>query len=115
MFLPESDVLILYIPHEIPSRNQLRNFQRNVLSISEALNYEKVAINLSKVKYISTKNLRTLIDLKSHIESKGGEIVFYNLGPLVIKLLLKSGLYRFLNVVNNKEKLQNYFSQILSA
>lgn len=115
MFLPESDVLILYIPHEIPSRNQLRNFKRNVLSISDALHYEKIAVNLSKVKYISTKNLKMLIDLKTLVESKGGEIVYYNLGPLVIKLLLKSGLYRFLNVVNNKEKLKKYFSEILSA
>src|SRR3989339_1345562 len=115
MFLPESDVLFMYIPYEAPSKYQLRNFLRNVLFLMEETENYSVAVNLSRVKFISKRNLSFLIELTSRVKESGGSVVFYNINPLISKTLLESGLHKFIDMINNENSVRAYFHQILSA
>ena len=115
MFLPESDVLFMYIPYEIPSKYQLRNFRRNVLFLMEETDNYNVAINLSRVLFINKRNLSFLIELTTKVKETGGSVVFYNINPTVSKTLLESGLHKFINIMNNENRVRAYFHQLLSA
>ena len=115
MFLPESDVLIMYIPFEAPSRSQLRQFHRNVLYLMESLGSKNVAIDLSKLKIMNIRNLKFLVGLNNYFKENGGSLVYYNLQPLIIKNLLQSGLYKFVSVVKNECKLEEHFKRTFSA
>lgn len=115
MFLPESDVLFMYIPYEAPSKYQLRNFLRNVLFLMDETDNHNVAVNLSRVKFISKRNLGFLIELTSRVKEAGGSVVFYNINPTISKTLLESGLYKFVNIIHNENSVRAYFHQLLSA
>ncbi|MGD9580290.1 MAG: STAS domain-containing protein [Vampirovibrionia bacterium] len=82
--------------------------------MDETDNYH-VAVNLSRVQFISKRNLTYLMELTTRVKEAGGSIVYYNVNPVISKTLLESGLYKFVNVINNENRVRTYFQQLLSA
>lgn len=115
MYLPNSDLLILYLPNELPTLSELRVFKKNVMHLVKVLGYKKVAINLSKLKYVDIRGVKLFIDIKNSLEEQGNSVVYFKASPTIIKMLLKSKLYNFIDIVNNEKALFSYFDYKLTA
>lgn len=92
MYLPESDALVLYIPHERPTMADLEDFMRDVHCLISLSKFKKVAINLKKLKQVDFGGIKYLLNLKKSLEQLGYSVVFYNLSPKLVRYLPSSRL-----------------------
>jgi anti-sigma B factor antagonist len=86
--------------------NDFRNSAlRDALYELVATNDEPLlAIDLSKVDYLSSSGVAILVGLKRRVETKGGKIVIYHVQPIVRDLLGVMKLDRFFIITENESK-----------
>jgi anti-sigma B factor antagonist len=63
-----------------------------------------IAIDLSKVDYLSSSGVAILVGLKRRVETKGGKIVIFHVQPIVRDLLGVMKLDRFFLISDNEAR-----------
>ena len=63
-----------------------------------------LAVDLSKVDYLSSSGVAILVGLKRRVETKGGKIVIFHVQPIVRDLLAVMKLDRFFAISEDESK-----------
>jgi anti-sigma B factor antagonist len=112
----ESDVLVV----AFDTASVLNDFRNNALR--EAL-YElvqsrpepRLVVNLQNVDYLSSSGIAILVGLKRRVESHGGQVVFFQLQPIVRDLLAVTKLDRYFIIADDEQQARNSLRPVPTA
>jgi anti-sigma B factor antagonist len=101
----ERDVLVV----TFESASGLNDFRNNALRDSlydlvQAQAVPRFAVDLAKVDYLSSSGVAILVGLKRRVETKGGQMVIYQLQPIVQDLLGIMKLDRFFAISEDETR-----------
>ena len=102
---PDSDVQVI----TFESAGVLNDFRNSALrdalyELVATHNDPMLAVDLSKVDYLSSSGVAILVGLKRRVETKGGKIVIFHVQPIVRDLLAVMKLDRFFAISENESK-----------
>jgi len=86
--------------------NDFRNsaLRDSLYELVASHNDPMLAIDLSKVDYLSSSGVAILVGLKRRVETKGGKIVIFHVQPIVRDLLAVMKLDRFFTISEDEAK-----------
>jgi anti-sigma B factor antagonist len=113
---PESDVLVIALDNPA-ALNDFRNTPvRDALY--DALQSHpdgRFAVDLSKVDYLSSSGIAILVGMKRRVDARNGQMVVYDLQPIVRDLLTIMKLDRFFTIADNEERALSHFRSLPTA
>jgi len=112
----ESDVLLI----SFDSSAVLNDFRNNTLRDSlyelvQAQPHPRLAANLSNVDFLSSSGISILVGLKKRVQARGGDIVLYQLQPVVRDVLAVMQLDRFFTIVPDEQNALASFPPLRTA
>ena len=104
-FSTRADSNVLVVTFE--SAAGLNDFRNNALrdalyELVQAQSSPRFAVDLANVEYLSSSGVAMLVGLKRRVETKGGNIVIYDLQPIVRDLLAIMKLDRFFTIAEDE-------------
>lgn len=113
---PESDVLVIALDNPA-ALNDFRNGPvRDALY--EALQSHanaRVAVDLSKVDYLSSSGIALLVGMKRRVDARNGRMVVYQLQPIVRDLLTITKLDQFFTIAEDEQGALSAFRSFPTA
>lgn len=101
----ESDVLFILF-NDPSGLNDFRNtpLRDALFDLVQSRSEPRVAIEMSKIDYLSSSGVAILVGLKRRIETRDGKIVLYRLQQIVRDLLHVMKLDRYFVIVDDEEQ-----------
>jgi anti-sigma B factor antagonist len=95
--------VIIALEGELIEKNQANDLLKKVDELMTQ-DKAKIAIDMSKLKYMNSSGLNTLIQLLTKARNKGGDTVIYNMNKKINELLLVTKLNTLFKVVENEDE-----------
>jgi anti-sigma B factor antagonist len=113
---PESDVLVIAFDNP----GALNDFRNSPVrdALYEALQAHpqaRFAVDLSKVDYLSSSGIAILVGMKRRVDARNGQMVVYQLQPIVRDLLTIMKLDRFFTIADDEERALSAFRSLPTA
>ena len=106
----EQRIELLILSGELIDKNQATDLLAEIeVKLQEGNN--KIAIDLSDLKYMNSSGLNVLIQLLTKTRTAGGDSVIFNVGKKVNDLLVITKLNTLFKVVDSKTEAINVLSQ----
>lgn len=108
--MDENNVMFLRLPTVAANLKLSTGFVDSVIKLIPLTTCNIFAIDLENVKYLNYSSMKALIFLSLELKRKGIRVIFFQLNPLIIKMLLRNKLYRLMTIAKSKDDVMKMVS-----